>query len=147
MRLPKIKYPYYYVPPCPHCGSRKTGRYVREPLYRPEYVKEDSLKHGEWIRFLDSIPRDNVFCLSCGNEWPAKISLKLMTQKEIQDEKDARETEGFYLQMTGKDNADHSEQDEVQEADIIDRRKRDRIELFYADEELIRKLKDAKARL
>ena len=89
-----IRAPYYYVPPCPSCGSRITGRYVK--MHRDtemEYMNESSLKNGEIIAFMPEIPRNNFFCVECGFEWRGICETSMFTLDEIRAEKDARHTD------------------------------------------------------
>ena len=81
-RIPHI---YYYVPPCPACGSRKTGRYVRQPLTAGDmrFVEVESLRSGELIRFAPRIPEKNVYCEDCGHEWACSIRASLMPRERI----------------------------------------------------------------
>ena len=39
---------YYYIPTCPDCGSRRTGKYVKEPssAETAQYIMRQSLRHG-----------------------------------------------------------------------------------------------------
>ena len=71
-RVPQI---YYYVPPCPACLSRKTGRYVRQPLMAGDmrYVEKESLRNGELVRFAGRIPEKNAYCEDCGHEFSADL--------------------------------------------------------------------------
>jgi hypothetical protein len=88
-RIPHI---YYYVPPCPACGSRKTGRYVRQPLTAGDmrFVEVESLRSGELIRFAPRIPEKNVYCEDCGHEWACSIRASLMPRERIMEEQTAR---------------------------------------------------------
>lgn len=100
----KIPHIYYYVPPCPKCGSRKTGRYVRQPhtLHPAEdawYVQTQSLQNGELVRFARRIPYENVYCEDCGERWHFLVRSGIKTEKEIQIEKKARGTEDKYLRF------------------------------------------------
>ena len=156
---------YYYVPPCPKCGSRKTGRYMKMPFTGSGYTKEDSLKNGEWVRFAKEEPIENCFCMTCGTNWSGKVSLKWWPFDRIQEEIRARETEPVYQQMLeekGMEEPGHwdfgakrrqslmadeyvksiTPKEKVRlEPDIIDERKRDTITLLYADEELLEKIR------
>ena len=97
--MKKIKHPYYYVPPCPVCGSRCTGRFVRRPVKNSLYVEEESLKNGEIIRFCQGFPQDRVFCVDCGHEWEFRVLIKFLTREEISEEKKARGTEEAYEEL------------------------------------------------
>jgi len=94
-RIPHI---YYYVPPCPACGSRKTGRYVRRPIWKEDawYVESRSLRCGELVRLTAFVPYDNAYCEECGGEWHKRIEPRLMNSAAIQEEKKARGTEEKY---------------------------------------------------
>ena len=89
---------YYYVSPCPNCGSRITGRYVRKPhsALDERYIKEQSYSHGEIIRFAKSVPIENAFCTECGHEWPEHIYGKLWPVWKVEEEKIVRGTKQMY---------------------------------------------------
>ena len=89
---------YYYVPPCPACGSRITGRYVRRPSSKwdMEYVYEDSLKHGELVKMAERVPIANAYCEECGNEWPQHLGLKILPAWQVEEEKKIRNTDAAY---------------------------------------------------
>lgn len=90
----RIKKPVYYVPSCPSCGSKMTGRFIRLPVTMPfvpdqgdaHYILEQSVLHGERIRFRSRIPQNNCFCVACGYTWQAPITEKWMTKGEIAKE-------------------------------------------------------------
>ena len=84
--------PYYYVPPCPECGSPVTGHYVRQPFTASyiRYVKEDSLRHGELVRTVPHVPEKNAYCEACGYEWTQDIPLRLMPASRVEEEKRLR---------------------------------------------------------
>lgn len=89
---------YYYVPPCPQCGSRLTGRYVKQPYTKTDirYVKNESLRHGELIRMTNSVPISNAFCEECGHEWPEHIYARILPAWQVENEKKARSTDARY---------------------------------------------------
>ena len=91
--LPKM---YYNVPPCPQCGSRRTGRYLRKPIsIDPEDERsmvEKCLKHGELIRFSWMVPIRNAYCEDCGHEWAQNIRVELVSPERIMEEAAARGT-------------------------------------------------------
>lgn len=88
-----IRVPYYYVPPCPFCGSKMTGRYLKSHWAADdEYVADTSLKNGELVVFRPEIPSKNVFCVNCGHDWTEYIESRFMTLEEIDKEKAARST-------------------------------------------------------
>lgn len=161
MKLPTFRHIYYYVPPCPRCGSRKTGRYIRAPFTGSGFTKEESLKKGELIRFSVEEPINNGFCVACGNEWPVRVKTKFLTYAQIQEEQIARDTKSLYEQYLNqkarnksdtessikKKNIDDLNPQILQESkskldpEIIDLRQRDCIELIYADESLLEKVR------
>lgn len=88
-----IRFPYYYVPPCPVCGSAETGRIVKEPASHAEYMMISSLKNGEIIMFDPSpSPTDNLFCLSCGHQWTGDAVVRMLTKAQICHEQKKRGT-------------------------------------------------------
>lgn len=94
-----VRHIYYYVPPCPKCGSRRTGRYMRQPRVFPGdqwYVQTESLGSGELVRFAKRVPDNNCYCEDCGNEWHHLVTSRFMTEAEIQEEKKARCTNERY---------------------------------------------------
>ena len=95
-----MKHIYYYVPPCPLCGSPRTGRYMK--LHRvmgSEYTERESLKNGEIVRFEETVPYRNVFCEECGYEWHYNVVGKLMDSEAIRNEKHARQTGERYEEL------------------------------------------------
>lgn len=92
---------YYYVPPCPECGSNITGRYVRKPFTKADirYVKNESLKHGEIIRMTEKVPVANAFCETCGHEWPEHIYARIVPMWMAEEEKTKRRTRAMYVKF------------------------------------------------
>lgn len=93
-----MKHLYYYVPPCPVCGSRMTGRYVLQPRAAADarYVELESLKHGELVRFVFEIPKNNAYCEECGHEWHENVEAKFYDKTFINEEIQARGTMSRY---------------------------------------------------
>lgn len=89
-----IKVPYYYVPPCPSCGSKMTGRYVK--MHREvddNYILETSLKNGEIISMQPEVPAHNLFCAECGFEWTGDVEASMISLDEQKKERLARHTD------------------------------------------------------
>lgn len=97
----QAKHLYYYVPPCPKCGSRRTGRYIRQPRLLDDelYTIRESLRNGELVRLAPSVPDHNVYCEDCGYEWTAPVPLMLLTSREIANEREDRSTPARYQQF------------------------------------------------
>lgn len=100
----KIRHLYYYVPPCPKCGSRITGRYVKQPHNQgdAEYMQRESLKHGELIRFVPSEPIKNCYCEECGHEWGHTVRSYFITKERMEEEIEARDTRSLYMEFNEK---------------------------------------------
>ena len=98
MKIPAI---YYYVPPCPECGSRKTGRYVSRSITQEDtnYMIKESLKHGELVRIRNPVPINNAYCEECGHEWPQIIRARLWDTEKVEEETCARGTFEKYEQF------------------------------------------------
>ena len=158
---------YYYVPPCPACGSRRTGRIMRQPFLDAGYIKEQALKNGELLRFAKEEPINNAFCEECGRTWPTKIEGKLWRDARVQEEAIARGTQEQYLAIQEEKaaaelasatqkkgflaglipfsfgpsvkvkSAEPPEQPKRDEPKIVDKRPSKDIEILYADEELM----------
>lgn len=93
MKFPRIRFPYYYVPSCPACGSAATGRVVKEPGTHADYTMISSLKNGELIMFDPSpSPTNNLFCLQCGNVWTGEVKVLMLTRAQISYEQKKRGT-------------------------------------------------------
>lgn len=92
MGLPEIRHIYYYVPPCPLCGSMHTGRYVRKAFIDETYMDRKSLENGEIIRQVPREPIKNCFCEDCGYEWGAHIETKFLTADEVNEQRMLRGT-------------------------------------------------------
>ena len=99
--------PYYFVPPCPVCGSRSTGR-IQAHTLDETYVEVESLKNGEIVRFREGTVFDpkraaslpDAFCVLCGHEWRAGVKAVWMTAEQIEAEKKARGTKGAYKMLS-----------------------------------------------
>lgn len=92
-----IKKPYYYISPCPKCQSKMTGRYIQEHMeYDTQWAIDESLKNGEIVSAVPEIPYKNAFCLNCNYEWEEEARLKLLSLKEINEERIARCTNELY---------------------------------------------------
>ena len=96
-----MRYPYKFVEPCPVCGSRCTGRFVKEPMREKdmEYIELQSLRHGEIVRFVYRVPDDNCFCVDCGHKWPSFPRTVFLTKEEILGEIEARGTREAYEEL------------------------------------------------
>ncbi len=92
---------YYYVPPCPNCGSRVTGHYVKEPRLKDDalYQERESLSHGELIRYLPREPFNNAYCEDCGYEWSQRIEGKLFSKERVTEEMRVRKTNLRYAEF------------------------------------------------
>lgn len=88
----KIRFPYYYVPECPVCGSMQTGRYIKADRFHPHYSVMHAYHNGEITIPVDYIPLKNVFCLACGNEWTSRVPVKMLSKAEIQEQRQLRGT-------------------------------------------------------
>ncbi len=94
MKIPEIPVDYYYIPPCPECGSKRTGRYMREPSIPflegrdgKEYTVKQCLKRGELVRFVPRrVPENNVFCADCGHEWKYDVRMSIVPRSRIEEE-------------------------------------------------------------
>lgn len=93
-KIPKF---YYYVPPCPACGSPVTGRISK--IFRDvdsEWQIDEALRHGEIVWPKADTAGKNVFCLSCGYEWNEIIEAKFIPRWKIEEEKEKRGTRDLY---------------------------------------------------
>lgn len=104
-----IHLPYYYVGRCPDCGSRATGRFVRNHRETDmDYIIESSLKNGELVAPTNDINGENLFCNDCGNIWYGKVDFKWLSLGQIQEERSVRHTEELLI-------ARHQHKEEEQE--------------------------------
>ena len=98
----KIKRPYYYVPPCPVCGSRQTGRFTRsKDAYNDNWSIREALKNGEYLTPIVDPPEDvNAYCLECEHIWKAEIEVLMLNKDEIRNEMKSRQTPGVVHALT-----------------------------------------------
>ena len=93
-QIPKM---YYYVPPCPECGSRRTGRYLRKPYFpdagAEKYMIRQCLENGELVKLVKWVPQKNAYCEDCGHEWEQEIHTAMVSTEKIQEEIAARGTD------------------------------------------------------
>ena len=96
---------YTYVPPCPCCGSRATGRFVKQKMLNKnnKWIMEESLKHGELISLVPDVGRDTAFCFECGYVWPARIQNVWLTTAELAEERNVRGTNQLYEALDMRD--------------------------------------------
>lgn len=91
----KFKRRYHFVPYCPKCGSKKTGRYVymsNSRLSIEKYIAS-CLAKGEIVKpisALDTTKQENAFCLDCGCEWNAIIDTIWFTPEQIEKHRTQR---------------------------------------------------------
>ena len=106
---------YYYVPPCPVCGSEETGRYVQPPFVNRHYMMIESLKNGELIKFRKTKNRfsfftcqnqKNLFCTSCGFEWCEEPRTVWLDSDEKDGEISRRHTEQRLQEYMKNNNID-----------------------------------------
>lgn len=102
-----LKYiPYHYIKPCPHCGSKKTGRYIFVLMnnFEPEKLIARSLKNGELVKIktcFEEVPNTpNAYCEDCGAEWVEPVYLSFISkEKQNQEIKDRGITEKQFIRM------------------------------------------------
>ena len=94
---------YYNIPPCPKCGSRRTGRYIREPSIpliegrdSRDYTIKECLLHGELVRLAPHVPLNNAYCEDCGYEWKQDVRVSIVPRSRIDEEIEARGTMKAY---------------------------------------------------
>ncbi len=89
-----IRKPYYYVPPCPECGSKKTGKIIlSHDADTDQYIVETALKNGELTTIQDEYPfGNNLYCDDCGFTWWGRSKLMWVSPGKILEEKTARGT-------------------------------------------------------
>ena len=88
-----IKKPYYYVPPCPCCGSHITGKFVKmRGTYETDWMINEALRNGELIAPVPEVLEHTAYCVECDHTWNAYIPMKMLTQEEIQQQKILRMT-------------------------------------------------------
>ncbi len=99
---------YTYVPPCPVCGSPRTGRYVRLTPLTEEYSQLEALRYGEIIQPAGDKKHleGELFCVACGNIWRGKVQKRRMSSLELACERNVRGTAQLYeiaCRNVGKD--------------------------------------------
>lgn len=92
-----IPHIYYYVPPCPVCGSEITGRYIRKYINdNTRRIIEDGFRHGEIIKLVPSKVDRNCFCLNCNHEWADFVTPSLKNDAQLQEEIEKRHINELY---------------------------------------------------
>ena len=107
-----VKTPYYYVPPCPECGSKMTGRFISHfTEYDDRWSVVNGLKHGEIIGFKGEEIKDEhtAFCVECNHTWLEYIPLRMYSQTAIQKEKEIRHTNELWEDITEEIKAEKKE--------------------------------------
>ncbi len=91
-----MRHIYYFIPPCPKCGSRRTGRYMRKPYMSAGSIRKMNLNAGELVRFEQEVPDRNLYCADCGHTWRGTAQFKFWPKDKIREEADVRGTEKIY---------------------------------------------------
>ena len=83
---------YHRVPPCPKCGSKKTGRflYVSNTSSGVEKIIGGCMAKGELVQLisgLDATKYENAYCDNCGCEWHANIETFWLSHDKIAKER------------------------------------------------------------
>ena len=95
-----IKKPYYYVPPCPDCGSSVTGRFIIGAENNTnEWILHESLRNGEMATIIPVALSGNCFCVDCDVIFKAKIEQKMLSLSEIERQKRLRRTNEMYVSL------------------------------------------------
>jgi hypothetical protein len=92
MFFPKTR--YHYVPPCPRCGSKKTGRFIyMVNINNADKVISSRMIKGELVQIVTGISEtkyENAYCDECGCEWHANIDILFLDKEKINKEMVAR---------------------------------------------------------
>lgn len=103
---------YTYVPPCPHCGSTVTGRFVNRD-YIDKYIIH-ALKRGELVQPAINITERNLYCETCGFEWHGFTKLQILSKDELNEQKILRNIESSdyinYKQYLSDDKSEYKKQ-------------------------------------
>lgn len=90
------------VPPCPRCGSPKTGQYVDIGFGNPEREIAYCRRKGELIRDWKGYRERNFFCEDCGVEWAGVTQKVKITKEELAELKKAKGIEDHEKLPSGK---------------------------------------------
>ena len=86
-------HPYYYVSPCPNCGSTMTGRIVKNRRDADiDWAIVTALRNGEIVVPVDDPGKENACCLECDHIWCEPIELTFITSEERKRQKSLRNT-------------------------------------------------------
>ena len=86
---------YHYVPPCPRCGSLKTGRYIclADTYSGIERIIGRNYQKGELTKIIhgfDNYEMPNLYCEECGIEWRGRVEELPLTNSRIIEESKKR---------------------------------------------------------
>lgn len=103
-----MKHFYYFVPICPYCASRRTGRYVLTPMRKKDehYIMMKSYKNGEIVKCKRPLPLNNAFCVDCGRDFITDIQVSRFDNDEIDEEIYRRGTDKMYQEYIEKNKID-----------------------------------------
>lgn len=106
-----IPLPHYFVPPCPCCGSKRTGRFIKSHnVTNTDWAVRNALKNGELVKPTSDIdPDGQLFCLDCGFTWTEPIEARIATPKEITEERQKRGTIDILNALEEEDRDDKRE--------------------------------------
>ena len=84
----RLKKPYYYVPPCPNCGSFITGRFVKARNdYDADWLIDESLRHGEIVSPVPDVLSENCFCCDCNATFTGIVKMQWLSLNELDEQK------------------------------------------------------------
>lgn len=100
MKIPRIPKMYCYVPKCPVCKSKRTGRYVPRPLTEEDttYMIRESLANGELVRVWPGfiVPVKNAYCEDCGHQWAVLLHTEWWPPEKVEEQITIRGTYPLY---------------------------------------------------
>ena len=100
-----IRVPHYDIPPCPYCGSIRTGRIVKyHSNDNDDYITKSALKNGEIIKFAEEVdPDHDLFCSDCGFTWSEYVPLKWISLDDVKKAKYDRGTQPILEDMAAEE--------------------------------------------
>lgn len=92
-----------YVPPCPHCGSKKTGYIINSFDVFQNNLDVEKIKrllNGELVELNKFVSDENIlFCADCEIQWSGIPEIRYLDNQEIEEEKEKRGITDEYIYL------------------------------------------------
>lgn len=98
-----LKSRYMYVPPCPRCGSKKTGYIINSFDMIQQDLDTEKIRrllNGELVELNKFVSDEKtLFCNECLIQWRGEPTVRYLTYEEVEKEKEERGITEEYIYL------------------------------------------------